>query len=474
MRAHMHSLRRASKHTPPTQRKGIVVILTAILLVLLVAMIAFSVDLGYMYSVRTQLDRAVDAGALAGAGTLVDGRVQAEQAVYDFIGMNLVGKQAVSPGDVVIETGLWDANSRSFQASGDTPSAIRVVARRQRELLFFAPVLGFDDFDVESEAIAVYQPRDIMLVLDYSASMNDDSELRHISTIGQAAVEANLLQIYQELGAPVFGAMQWNPTYIASDDTSVVKSQLGLTNVPYPFPSGSWNDYIYYVRTSGYVSRAGYRKRYGYLTLTNYWLERRPMHSQTPTLWQTSEQPITAVKNAVTVFLAYLQEVETDDRLGLAVYTSSNDTALLEQGLTPNFQQVEDISRQRQAGHYDRMTNIGAGIQTARLEMENNARPGAFKMIVLMTDGIANLPTDSATARQFALTEAQRCADDGYPIVTISLGSGADTSLMGQIASITGGVHFNVPGGQSVAAYEQDLKDVFRDVAADRPLKLVK
>jgi Mg-chelatase subunit ChlD len=198
------------------------------------------------------------------------------------------------------------------------------------------------------------------------------------------------------------------------------------------------------------------------------------MHSQTPDLWKTSEQPITAVKEAVKVFLAYLQEVETDDQLGLAVYTSENDTAKLEVGLTNDFQLVEDISRQRQAGHYDKMTNIGAGIQTARIELDDNARPGAFKMIVLMTDGIANLPDDTAVAKQFAVNQAQLCADKGYPIITVSLGAGADTGLMGQIATITGGVHFNIPGGQSVAEYEEDLKDVFRDVAADRPLKLVK
>jgi hypothetical protein len=249
---------------------------------------------------------------------------------------------------------------------------------------------------------------------------------------------------------------------------------LGLDGVPYPFPSGSWGDYINYVQGSGYLNNAGYRKDYGYLTLVNYWLEKRPKHNQTPELWQTSEQPITAVKEAVKVFLAYLQEVETDDRLGLAVYTSTTDTAMLEHELTEDFQLIEDISRHRQAGHYDTMTNIGAGIRTARIELDDNARPGAFKMIVLMTDGIANLPTDPATARQYALNQAQLCADKNYPIVTVSLGAGADTALMDQIANITGGVHFNVPGGQSVAEYEQDLKDVFRQVAADRPLQLVK
>lgn len=474
MRAHMPGLGRHSRHKHATRPKGIVAVLFAVLLVFVMAMVAFSVDMGYMFTVQSELDRAVDAGALAGAGTLVDGQVQAEQTVYDFIGLNLVGREAVSPADIEVETGVWDPTTRSFQASPNPPSAIRVSAKRLRQSLFFARVLGHDDFDVQSEAIAVYQPRDIMLVLDYSASMNDDSELRHISTIGQSAVEANLLQIYQELGSPGFGNMQWNPVYISSDNTYTVKTILGLNNVAYPFPSGSWDDYVYYVRTSGYLSNAGYRKDYGYLTLVNYWLERRPMYSETPTLWQTSEQPITAVKDSVTVFLAYLQEVDTDDRLGLSVYTSASDTAKLEAGLTNNFQQVEDISRERQAGHYDRMTNIGAGIQTSRIELEDNSRPGAFKMIVLMTDGIANLPGDSAAARSFALQQAQLCADKNYPIVTVSLGSGADTALMDQIAAITNGVHFNIPGGQSVSQYEQDLKDVFREIASDRPLQLVK
>jgi hypothetical protein len=91
-----------------------------------------------------------------------------------------------------------------------------------------------------------------------------------------------------------------------------------------------------------------------------------------------------------------------------------------------------------------------------------------------MTDGIANLPSDPTTARQYALNQAQLCADKNYPIVTISLGAGADTALMDQIATLTRGAHFNIPGGQTVAQYEEDLKEVFRAIAADRPLKLVK
>ena len=45
---------------------------------------------------------------------------------------------------------------------------------------------------------------------------------------------------------------------------------------------------------------------------------------------------------------------------------------------------------------------------------------------------------------------------------------------MQQIADITNGIHFNVPGGDSVVSYENDLLAVFRQIADDRPLILVK
>jgi len=226
------------------------------------------------------------------------------------------------------------------------------------------------------------------------------------------------------------------------------------------------------VMTNNNVRRAGYRKKYGYLTLVNYWLESQPMYRETPDLWKTSEQPITAVKDAVTLLLAYIQEVQSNDRVGLAVYTHPDGGAKLETGLTRNMQLVEQISRERQAGHYDHYTNIGAGLHTARIELEQNARLGALKMIVLMTDGQANRPR--GWADRFVLEETQLCAADRFPVITVSLGANADTSLMQQVAEMTDGLHFNIPGGRSVSEYEEDLKDVFREIAAHRPLKLVK
>ena len=457
------------------RRRGAVLVLITIMIVAVVGFVALGVDVGYVAAVRTELKRSTDAGALAGAGALVEGHQVAISRVHEFLRRNPVGGREIQADDVQIELGHWNINNRSFLPSDELPSAIRVRVKHENQPLFFARVLGQDHFDLYDESIAMYQPRDIMLVLDCSASMNDDSELRSIPKMGQTHVLNNLEQIYEELGSPKYGKMKWDQTLSSSWTNSKIRTELGLDKVPYPFPSGSWDDYISYVKgSSGSQLPTSYRHHYGYLTFMNYLLERQPGANQTPGLWQTSQQPITAVKNAVTVFLSYLQEVDTDDRLGLSIYTASDGTAVLEQSLTRNFSVIETKSRQRQAGHYDQYTNIGDGMKVARQEIVNHARPGAFRMIVLMTDGIANRPSNESYARSYALQEANKAASARIPIVTVSFGAEADKNLMQQIADITGGIHFNVPGGSNVAQYEEELKEVFRKIADDRPLKLVK
>jgi len=456
-----------------TDRPGGILVLTAVLMVVLIGMVAFGVDLGYVVLTRTELQTAADAAALAGAGAANEGKAAAAQAVYRFAGLHCVGGQPIRPEQVQIRYGIWDKNSRTFIPSTTECSAVEVTLQSFERPLFFGRVLGKQFFQSEAKAIATFAPRDIMLVLDYSASMCFDSQLRAISTLGRAAVEANLLQIYQALGSPRFGNMQWTPQYISSNNVSTVKSTLGLTNVPYPYPGGSWDEYIQYVMTDSSINNAGYRKKYGYLTWVNYLQDERYRYSSTPDLWRTPEQPITALKDAVDVLAAYLQENSPEDRLGLAIYTSGNGTALLENPLTGDFQSIAQIVRRRQAGHYHPQTNISAGMAVGRLQLQQNARPGARRVMVLMTDGQANLPGGTTTGKQKAIEEAYAAAQARIPIIAIALGAEADDDLMQQIADITRGAYFKIPGGQSVEEYEEQLKEVFRMVAADRNLVLV-
>jgi len=463
------------KHSRWRQRRGAVIVLVAVIIVALLGMVAFAVDVGYMLTVKTELQRAADAGALAAANALVEGAQPAEDAAVEFVKANAVGAHSLADDDIEVELGHWDEDTDTFAVSDETPSAVRVAVANPQQPLFFGRVLGTETFDTAAEAIAVYQPRDIQVVLDFSGSMSDDSELKSEGTLTAAVVNANLLAMYGELGSPVYGSLGWlSSSQHSSKTTSQTVSALGLSSVAYPYPSGSWSDYVSYVKKSSSNSLpTAYRHRYGYKTWINYLMEIRGAYNQTPSLWQTSEQPVTALKDSFSVFLSFLDEAQTDDRVGLTIYTSSDGTAIVEHTLTHDYALVETTAQHRQAGHYTAYTNIGDGIKSGRNDLVNNGRAGAFKLMVLMTDGLANRPT-GVDPVDYAADQAQLCADAGIPVVTISLGSGADTDLMQDIADTTGGVHFNIPGGQTGAEYQEELEEVFRQVADDHPLKLVK
>src|SRR5689334_5881035 len=89
-------------------RAGNIIVLTAILMVVMMAFIAFAVDVGYMGNTQSELRRAVDAGALAGAGKLVDGVDAARPVVIDFVQRNLVGSRTPQQANITVTAGNWN------------------------------------------------------------------------------------------------------------------------------------------------------------------------------------------------------------------------------------------------------------------------------------------------------------------------------------------------------------------------------
>ena len=460
----------------PPRRRGIILMLSAIMMVFLLGVIAFAVDLGFIANIRTDVQRATDSAAFAGAGALINGTTAAQTEALAYLGSNKVAGSTLSSSNAVIEFGNWSTTSRTFTVSSNQPNAIRVTATTPDQPYFFGKVFGKSNFTLTSRSIATYQPRDIALVLDYSGSMCFDSQFRNISLIGQTAVENNLRTIWQELGSPTFGSLTFTTQHYgnSSSSKSSVKTKFGLNSVAWPCPGGSWDEYIEYVQEDYYVDAAGYQCDYGLKTMINYVQAAQGSYADCPYLVNVSEQPVTALKDAVDVFLSYLQGHSTDDQVSVSLYTAADQTGKLETSLTKNYTNVSNIVRGRQAGHYTAGTNISAGMTKGRVDLQNNARPGAKRMMILMTDGVVNLPSGNTTTDKAAvITEANACAAAKIPVVTIALGAYADTALMQQVASITGGACFIVPGGQTIAQVEQQLQQVFVQVASDRPLKLV-
>lgn len=459
------------------QRRGKIVVMTAFLMTMFMAMIAFGVDVGYIAVARTEIQICTDAAALAGASGLADGTSVAQTRAEDYLTRNKVAGQTLGTSNATIEFGVWTETNKTFSTtSGATPNGIRINTSLTSVPLFFGKALNKNSFNVSAQSIAVYQPRDIVLVLDYSGSMSYDSQFRNMSLIGKPAIEANLVQIWQDLGSPTYGSLPSTSVLYGTSSTSnsTIRAHFGLNSVAYPFPAGSWDNYIDYVQTDSTLNSASYRCKYGMITFMHYLISSRDQYAETPVLWKTHEQPLTALKDAVDEFLAYLDNNSTDDRVGFVLYTASDNTSILEQSLTKTYTSVSSKVRGRQSGHYVGSTNISAGMTKGRLELQNNARTGVSKLLVLMTDGEANLPTGNVTTdKQKVRDEAYLCAAAKIPVVTITVGAGADTALMAEVATITGGASFIVPGGQPISAVQEQLEQVFSQVAADRPLKLV-
>jgi hypothetical protein len=143
-------------------QRGAVAPLIAILLIVIVVSVAFVVDLGHIHNVKTELQRAVDAAALAGAQQLpeVDPAILVARATA---AANLVDQQQVSSDteDLTVVVGRWDSltltatASQRFTPTNDRPDAVYVRAIRQVDHVFFFFV---GTTDVIADAIAYSSP----------------------------------------------------------------------------------------------------------------------------------------------------------------------------------------------------------------------------------------------------------------------------------------------------------------------------
>jgi len=157
------------------RRRGNVLMLTAVMMVLLMACVAFSVDVGYLYIARSELQRTADASAIAAAWELLDenapaGATTASTLTYEarlkanqFAVLNPVTNDVASLGYSDIQVGYMSNPSDRTQqiAFGGTsmPNAVRVTVQKTNlqngEVpLFFARVLGYNSKATQAEATA--------------------------------------------------------------------------------------------------------------------------------------------------------------------------------------------------------------------------------------------------------------------------------------------------------------------------------
>ncbi|MEM9185603.1 MAG: vWA domain-containing protein [Planctomycetota bacterium] len=443
--------RRLLATAPPRDRRGVVVVLTGFMLIALFAFVAMSVDSGRIVLTETEMQNAVDAAALAASQEITAaihaaGQGEGSAAIdANSIAVAAARQMAADVADangvyVNAETDVFFGRRRYDDATDSWPiewgsspyNVVRVVARRDNaddlespdgELpLAFGWAVGRESVPIATSATAFVEARDLVLVLDFSGSMSDDTELSAIGTFPQADVEAGLDRCWDELRASKvkwpglsptrnkwtsrFGEIRtYEGTYIESSDVDDVFNQLNLGQkfgnghakwpgmIKWCFPQSGrnsdgtpkpmlseedsaekWKDYIEYVQDLN----GPYKKKYGFRTLLDYLLKNNQMKwNESEDLWRTPHYPFHAVKNGASLFLGFLSDLDFGDEIGVvsygayAVWEDSHydgevSIDISDDPISSDYAAIDTIQRRHQAGHYDVYTGIGDGILKGR------------------------------------------------------------------------------------------------------------
>ncbi len=161
--------------------------LVAVSLVMLFGFVALSIDLGIMAVAKTQCQNAADAAAMAGARTLTGATngnaTQATANAQAAAVANTVLSNTLQTSAVTVQNGAYHYNGASQTFSPMIPPvAPDNYNLTQASVAFtnataFARIFKLTSFNITATATAANRPRDVTIVLDFSGSMNNETDL---------------------------------------------------------------------------------------------------------------------------------------------------------------------------------------------------------------------------------------------------------------------------------------------------------
>ncbi len=244
---HQRKLHRRTRRKPGQQnsrRRGVVTALSLACLPVIFAFVAMAVDSGRISLERTRMQMAVDAAALAASqeitGVLEEAAETGGDATVDAnsIAVALARQTAadvaarngvfIDPSvDVSFGKRVFDEDTGEWPITWDAEpyNVVRVEARRDQVdssapdgvfPLVFGWAVGKPSVELSAAASAFVEARDIVVVMDFSGSMNDDSELKQstIDKLGIDALTANMEACFEALDEDT-GNMTAEPQYVA-------------------------------------------------------------------------------------------------------------------------------------------------------------------------------------------------------------------------------------------------------------------
>jgi Flp pilus assembly protein TadG len=148
-------------------QKGVAIVFTALMLLVLVPVVGLGIDGGVAYMLRTRLSAALDAAVLAGARSLSIGADIDSQAAN----ATTVAKNYFNAN---FPAGTWSSQNITFNVTvSQTTQYVRSVQMTASidAPLYFMGILGYQSVPITLTATAQRRNVNVMLVLDRSSSM---------------------------------------------------------------------------------------------------------------------------------------------------------------------------------------------------------------------------------------------------------------------------------------------------------------
>jgi Flp pilus assembly protein TadG len=227
-------------------RRGVFLVVGAVCLVAALALMALAVDIGVASLTKSQMQGAVDSSALAAAMEITNALTNAgtnvgdvftyaqQQARTKAASVARLNNIYVNPStDVTFGRRYFDSNKNAYvidwTAGASQTNVVKVTARRDSTTKnspdakvpsLFA--LGTGGTVIRTEAVAFIDPRDMVIVQDFSRSMNFDSYFTdEVATgLSKTQIEDALAMVWSDLQPLSLGTMTYTPQYFSQSQTS--------------------------------------------------------------------------------------------------------------------------------------------------------------------------------------------------------------------------------------------------------------
>jgi Flp pilus assembly protein TadG len=201
------------------RRRGVALILLAIVLVAVVGFVGLAIDLGVAYFLKAHLSQAADAASLAGARSLSRGAdISTQTASAQAVATNFFNAN--------FPNGFWGSTTSltTPAVTENNTTKIRYVTinATARIPLYFLRVFGVPTLTIGTSAQAARRDANIMLVLDRSGSMS--------GAISALTTDADWFVNQFAVGRDKVGLVTFGGTYNLIKPT--VTFTTGSTNVP--------------------------------------------------------------------------------------------------------------------------------------------------------------------------------------------------------------------------------------------------